>query len=89
MTPAANGTFLNGVTRQRMIDLLRKDGIEVRETTLRVGDFLAADEIFTTGNYSKVMPVVKLETRDLQRGPVFQKARELYWKFAKSGGFEV
>lgn len=89
MTPAPNGTFLNGVTRQRVIDLLRKDGLEVREATLRVADFLAADEVFTTGNYSKVMPVVKVESREMQPGPVYRKARELYWKFAKSGEFEV
>ncbi len=89
MTPAPNGTFLNGVTRQRVIDLLRKDGLEVCEATLRVADFLAADEVFTTGNYSKVMPVVKVESREMQPGPVYRKARELYWKFAKSGEFDV
>jgi branched-chain amino acid aminotransferase len=45
-TPAPNGTFLNGVTRQRVIGLLRADGVEVIEATLRYEDFLAADEIF-------------------------------------------
>ena len=89
MTPAANGTFLNGVTRQRVIDLLGKGGVEVRETTLRVADFLAADEVFTTGNYSKVMPVVKVENVEMQPGPVYRKARELYWAYAKSGAFDI
>jgi branched-chain amino acid aminotransferase len=30
MTPAPNGSFLNGITRQRVIDLLRASGVEVR-----------------------------------------------------------
>ena len=35
MTPMANGTFLNGVTRQRVLQLLRSDGNDAREATLR------------------------------------------------------
>jgi branched-chain amino acid aminotransferase len=81
-TPAANGTFLNGITRQRVIALLRGDGVEVVETTLRYEDFASADEIFTTGNYSKVMPVRRIDDRDLQPGPLYARARRLYWAFA-------
>ena len=83
-TPAPNGTFLNGITRQRVIGLLRDDGVPVVEGTLRYEDFLAADEIFTTGNYSKVMPILRIDSRDLQPGPFYRKARELYWDFAHS-----
>jgi branched-chain amino acid aminotransferase len=83
-TPAPNGTFLNGVTRQRVIALLRVAGVTVQETTLRYEDFLEADEIFSSGNYSKVVPVIRIDDRDLQPGSVFRKARELYWDFAHS-----
>ena len=48
-TPAANGTFLDGITRQRVIKLLRDDGVNVVETRLRYGDFETADEIFAIG----------------------------------------
>ena len=48
-TPVANGTFLNGVTRQRVAALLREDGVEVKETTLTYADVIDADEIFSTG----------------------------------------
>jgi branched-chain amino acid aminotransferase len=81
-TPAANGTFLAGITRARIIKLLREAGAEVAETTLRYSDFQAADEIFSSGNYSKVSPVTRLDERILQPGPVYRKARELYWQFA-------
>jgi branched-chain amino acid aminotransferase len=82
LTPMPNGSFLNGITRQRVIALLRQAGIEVRETTLSVADFLDADEIFSTGNYSKVVPVTRIEDRNLQPGPVHDKARRLYWEWA-------
>ena len=55
-TPAPNGTFLNGITRQRVIDLLRGDGVTVIETTLSYADFQDADEIFSTGNFAKIAP---------------------------------
>ncbi len=84
MTPFWNGTFLNGVTRQRMIKLLRDDGMEVQETNLTPEDVRTADEVFNTGNYGKVVPVVRLEERDLQPGPVARRARELYFDYAES-----
>ncbi|MBO6899801.1 MAG: branched-chain amino acid aminotransferase [Rhizobiaceae bacterium] len=82
MTPAANGTFLSGITRSRTIKLLGETGVEVREQTLSVQDFLDADEIFSTGNHSKVVPITRVEHRHLQAGPVAKKARQLYWDWA-------
>ena len=82
MTPAPNGTFLNGITRQRIIKLLRDSGQEVRECMLTYKDFEEADEIFQAGNYGKLMPIIRIDGRDLQPGPMFSRARELYWEFA-------
>jgi branched-chain amino acid aminotransferase len=84
-TPIANGTFLAGITRSRVIGLLRQAGLDVRETTLTVQDFADADEIFTSGNYSKIVPVTKFEDRALQEGPVARKALEVYMDWARSG----
>jgi branched-chain amino acid aminotransferase len=81
-TPVANGTFLAGITRARVIGLLRQSGATVVETTLRYEDFAAADEIFSTGNYTKVSPVIRIDERPLQPGPFYRRARELYWEFA-------
>lgn len=85
-TPIPNGTFLNGITRQRIIALLRGAKVEVHERGIRPEELLEADEIFSTGNYSKVVPVTRYEDRELQPGPMFRLARELYWDFAHSGG---
>lgn len=76
-TPVPNGTFLNGITRQRVISLLRGDGITVIEKTLRYADFLAADEIFSTGNFAKVAPVIRIDDRELKPGPLYSRARKL------------
>lgn len=84
-TPAINGTFLAGITRQRVIKLLRDSGVTVIEKTMRYEDFLKADEIFSSGNYSKVTPVAKIDDRALEIGPIYTKARSLYWEFAHSG----
>lgn len=86
LTPAANGTFLAGITRARVIGLLRADGVEVAETRLTVADFETAEEIFTTGNYSKVSPVTRYEDRALPHGPMAVRARDLYRDWARSGG---
>lgn len=83
-TPAPNGTFLNGITRQRVISLLRGDGVEVVEAALTYADFENADEIFSSGNYSKVMPINRIDARSLQPGPLYRKARELYWAYARA-----
>ena len=82
VTPAPNNTFLNGVTRQRVMRLLREAGVEVREETVSYDDVLDADEVFSTGNLGKVLPVTRVDDRDFQPGPVFAKARELYFAFA-------
>lgn len=83
-TPIPNGTFLAGITRQRVIGLLRQNGVKVVETTLKYRDLQTADEIFSTGNYSKVVPITRIDDRTLPFGPLYQKARELYWAFAHS-----
>ena len=83
-TPAINGTFLAGITRQRVIGLLRQNGVAVVEKSLVYSEFQAADEIFSTGNYSKVVPVTRIDNRPLPMGPFYTKARELYWAFAHS-----
>ncbi len=81
-TPVHNGTFLNGVTRQRVIKLLKGAGHEVNERTITYGELAKADELFGTGNYAKVLPCVQLDGRPLQPGPVFREARDLYMTFA-------
>ena len=82
ITPAPNGTFLNGVTRQRVMALLRERGVTVQEARVTWQDVQQADEVFSTGNYGKVVPITRVENRNLQPGPVYTTAREAYWDWA-------
>src|SRR6202521_306686 len=83
-TPAPNGTFLNGITRQRVIDLLRGDGASVVEQTLKYRDFETADEIFSSGNFAKVAPIIRIDDRSLQPGAFYSPARQLYSDFLQA-----
>ena len=85
-TPVANGTFLNGITKQRTAKLLAAAGVSVHERRITYDEVLAADEVFCTGNYGKVMPITRVEDRDLQPGPLYRQARKLYWEWAHDTG---
>jgi len=83
-TPVANGTFLAGITRARHIANLRADGIRVHETVLTLDDFRQADEVFLSGNLSKVTPVSAFDEVRYPVGPVTRRVRALYWDWAAS-----
>lgn len=83
-TPRPNGTFLAGITRRRVMDLLRQDGVEVEETTLTLDDFEDADEIFLTANAAKITPITRYKDRAMGKGQMGVRARALYWDYAAS-----
>ncbi|MEM7711239.1 MAG: branched-chain amino acid aminotransferase [Pseudomonadota bacterium] len=83
-TPAANGTFLAGITRARHLANLRADGLACHEIVLTFDDVRDADEVFLSGNLTKVTPVAAFDDRQYQVGPVTRRAREMYWDWALS-----
>jgi branched-chain amino acid aminotransferase len=82
VTPAANGTFLAGITRSRVIDLLNHDGHHVSERTVEPAELESAREMFSTGNYGKVTPCTRYGGHEMPIGPVATRARELYMQYA-------
>lgn len=91
ITPKPNGTFLDGITKNRVIQLLKGAGITVDHRTVTHEDLDSADEIFMTGNAGKVQTVTGWEARELQPGPIFRTAHELYaahieWSRVPSAG---
>ena len=83
ITPAHNGCFLNGITRQRLLKVLPSAGVPVYEKALTFQDVLEADEVFSSGNYGKDLPVTGVDDRTKPiDGPIYQMARRLYWDFA-------
>ncbi len=85
-TPIANGTFLAGITRARHIKNLGADGVTVHESVLTFQDFEEADEVFMSGNMTKVTPVTAFDDRQYQIGPMARRVREMYWDWAASLG---
>ncbi|MFL6672134.1 MAG: branched-chain amino acid aminotransferase [Massilia sp.] len=85
VTPVANGTFLAGITRARVMALLCEAGIKVQERSVKPEELLTAPEIFSTGNYGKVTPCTRYEDHTLEAGPVARQARELYLAFTEAG----
>lgn len=83
-TPIPNGTFLAGITRARHIKNMQADGITVHEQVLSYEDFESADEVFLTGNMSKLTPVIAFDDRQYQIGPLSQRLRDMYWDWAAS-----
>ena len=82
VTPVPNGTFLAGITRARVIALLAKEGVAVVERTVMPAELDTAVEIFNTGNFGKVTPCIRYESRTLPVGPIATLARDRYFAFA-------
>jgi len=54
-TPSLETGILNGITRQFVIELARKAGLEVREGLYSVGELLAAEEVFFTNSIQEIV----------------------------------
>ena len=83
-TPIPNGTFLAGITRSRHIQNLKNDGYQVNECILKFEDFSRADEVFLTGNMTKITPVSLFDDIKYEIGHVTKRARSLYFDWANS-----
>jgi len=83
-TASADGTFLAGITRARVMQLLEAEGNPVAEISLSEEELMDADEVFSTGNWGKVVPVTKIDDREYGAGPVTKHVRDLYWEYART-----
>ncbi len=72
---------MNGITRQKVIDLCRVGGIPVYERNFSLVDTYGADEAFLTGTFGAQTPVGAIDGRQIgdgQLGPVTTRLRALY-----------
>jgi branched-chain amino acid aminotransferase len=72
--------FLNGITRQTVIELAKKRGYEVVERHIRPEELKNALEIFVTGTAAEVTPVGKIDELELTVGEVTKNLRADYEK---------
>ncbi|MGE4610137.1 MAG: D-amino acid aminotransferase [Paracoccaceae bacterium] len=72
---------MNGITRQKVIDVCRADGIPVFERNFSLVDTYSADEAFLTGTFGAQTPVADLDGRQIgsgELGPITMRIRKLY-----------
>lgn len=71
---------MNGITRRKVIDLCRADGIPVFERNFSLVDAYGADEAFLTGTFGAQTPVSQIDGRVIGTvaGPVTLRIRDLY-----------
>lgn len=72
---------MNGITRQKVIDLCRADGIPVFERNYSLVDTYSADEAFLTGTFGAQTPVGSIDGRQIgggDLGPMTKRIRALY-----------
>jgi len=72
--------FLNGITRQTVIDLARARGIEVIERVIMPDELANATEVFLTGTAAEVTPVGEIDTRKYTVGQISQWMMDDYDK---------
>jgi len=79
---------MNGITRQKVIDLCRADGIPVYERNYSLVDTYGADEAFLTGTFGAQTPVGEIDGRpigDGTQGPMTSRIQERYKALIQQG----
>ena len=87
LTPPATEGALEGITRQVIIDLSRRNGVPFREAVLQRHDLYVADEMFLTGSGAEVIPVTTVDRRPVGAGtpgPVTRRLIGLFREYIRS-----
>lgn len=80
-TPPLSAGCLEGVTRNAVLDIADKLGIEAREELFTRHDVYTADECFLTGTAAELIPVVKVDGRLIGQGQPGEKFKILLQEF--------
>lgn len=91
-TPAAQQGALKGITRDAVFDLAAELNIPIEEHDLTRYDVWNADEVFLTGTGAEVIPVVKLDGRQIgdgKPGPIFSRVLEAFRRLVLVDGTKI
>jgi len=72
---------LNGITRQSVIRICKQNQIILKEKNFSVKDVLSADEIFVTGTFAGIIPVIRVDKKvigDGIRGKMTKRLQDFY-----------
>lgn len=76
--------FLNGLTRQTVIELARQLKLPIEETRIKPEELKQADEIFLTGTAAEVTAVGRIDDVEFKVGPVTRQLRDTYESLVRS-----
>ena len=91
-TPPVSAGILEGITRDAVMQLAEKMGVRAVEKDLSLFDIYAAEEAFLTGTAAEVVPVTKLDMREIgdgKPGPITGKLMTAYKEMTNSEGEPV
>ena len=87
LTAPEGERILSGVTRTIILELARKEGLQVEERFVMVEEFQRADEIFLTGTTVEVLPVIRVDDQAIgvggsgKPGPVTRNLQAAFRRF--------
>ncbi|HEX3480090.1 MAG TPA: branched-chain amino acid transaminase [Kofleriaceae bacterium] len=85
-TPPTSSAILAGITRDTTIQLLREQGVDVREEPISRDELYIAEEVFLTGTAAEITPVREIDHRRIGRGeagPVTRRLQEAFFSIVK------
>lgn len=80
-TPKEN--VLNGITRQKVLEIAKKNKIKTNETNVTFQDLKNADEVFITATNKKVVPIVEVDNFKIADGKVGEISKFLFDEYSK------
>ncbi len=71
---------VTGITRQKIIDLCKKNKIKVKEKNFKINEVLNADEAFCTGSFAGIVPVNQINKKkySLKKNPITKELTNFY-----------
>ena len=80
-TPPLDADILNGITRDSVIQLIKKEHMKLIEKNITVNELLKADEVFMTGTAAEVKSVTKIDKNAIGNGSIGEITKELQKSF--------
>lgn len=80
-TPAVNGLFLNGITRQKLIEMMLEEKIGISEKSLNFNDLLECDEIFICNSVKGIRSVGKVQEKLFNKNKITREIDNRFQKF--------
>jgi D-alanine transaminase len=81
ITRPADNFILQGITRNRLIDLAQKNGLKTIEKKFSAEEMMAAREVFLTSSSLIIRPILKIDGKQIGDGKTGEVARLLHGKY--------